>query len=291
MGDFLHQLAMLNLAECHDSLKNYSEALKWYQETYEGQFGGFGSQTTPRLHALLGMIRIYHLGLGTTKNDKFVNELLGNIKFLLGSDLVASYAFELALRNDDDMSLFWTEQAVKNGSKMALYWMGLIYETGRYGVIKNDIKAFEWYQKSAESGDIDALYKLGLMYEKGRGTTQDYERAYNLYSSIVKYSPSCTHYLNAMGHLGIMYYNGYYVSKDGQKAFDYLLTSADYCTDSDIILVLSNCYRYGVGVVENEAKATYWFEKAKEYGSETAMWLDELSKKREEIRKDIKKEW
>jgi len=47
--------------------------------------------------------------------------------------------------------------------------LGVMYETGRGGLPKDDAQAVSWYRKAADAGDARAMASLGAMYETGRG--------------------------------------------------------------------------------------------------------------------------
>ena len=277
---------MIELAQCYDSIGNYTDALKWYNEAIYGKFDPYAElDELSTARAIAGKIRIYHLGLGVQKDSKVVNTLLSEFNKVVGTYLLTTYAMEFALERDDEMTLFWTEYAVNCGSKLAEYWMGRMYEFGKYGVEKNEKMAFEWFQKAAIDGYYEAYLPLGMMYEKGKGVDKNYERAFKLYELILDYykDQSFTRLTySAMGRLGILYYYGYYVPQDHDKAYSYLRIGSELSNDSEVMRTLSSCYRY-FDNVKDEEKAEFWFEKAKAYGDETAIWLSELESKRAEL--------
>lgn len=285
---FIDQRTMVCLAECCDSIKNYTSALNWYNEVIFGKYASYAKTDEYAMaDALVGMIRLYHLGLGVQKDKSKVNSLLSLLRRILGSINVAPYAIETAINRDDEMSLFWTEYAVNNNSVIGMYRMGRIYEEGKYGIGKNDEKAFEWYQKAVDEKYIDAYFRLGLMYEKGRAVPKNYEHAYKLYMIVSDYCANIDNksYLlqEAMGRLGVMYYYGHYVDMDQDKAFGFLLDGVYSFDDAEVMKTLSSCYRYGKGTTEDVEKAEYWLAMAEKYGDETAIWLRELERTRNEI--------
>lgn len=279
---------MMKLAQCYDSIANYSNALKWYDEILTGKFDPDAKRDDVSIaRAIAGKIRILHLGLAGHKDNNLVNALLADLYKAVGAYRISSYAMDFALERDDAMTLFWTNYAVKHDSKIAKYWMGLICELGKYGVERSDAKAFEWYQKAAEDGYIDAFLPLGIMYEKGRGISQDYERAYKLYEMIIDYCANRDgkEYLNAgaMGRIGVMLYNGNHVNADRDRAFGYLQCGILRYKDPEAMRILSSCYRYGLGTKRNDNEADYWLKKAEECGDETARWLNEIANKKPDI--------
>lgn len=290
---FSDSRTMVILAECYDSIKNYTKAYNWYCEVLFGKYDPYAKINEYAMaDALVGMIRLYHLGLGVQKDQSKVNSLLS----LLRRNNVGVFAFALerAICADNEMSLFWIEYAVKFGLKLGDYWMGRICEEGKYGIEKSNEKAFDWYQKAMDDY-IDAYYRLGLMFEQGRGTAKDYERAYKYYKYIID-KHDCLNkadmsnlFLDVKGRLGIMYYYGYYVVSDQDKAFEYLYEAAPMYDDPEVMRTLSYCYSY-YDKVENKELAAHWLEMAEKYGDETARWLRELERKREVLNRTSKYE-
>lgn len=54
------------------------------------------------------------------------------------------------------------------GNVRASTMMGVIYDTGRWGVAKSPERALRWFNVAAKKGDIIAVYDLGLLYATGR---------------------------------------------------------------------------------------------------------------------------
>lgn len=282
---YMDQYTMVNLAACYDSLGNYTDALRWYSTAFTAK--SVLQEEIAEYRAIEGIIRLYHLGLGVQKDQNRVNDLLRLYERYIGSYDIARHAIEIAIKKDDDMSLFWAELSAQKGSAIGKYWMGWIYEFGKYGVEKDEAKAFEWYQKAVDEKYIDAYFRLGLMYEKGRAIPKNYEHAYQLYKIVSDYCANIDNksYLlqEAMGRLGVMYYYGHYVDMDQDKAFGFLLDGVYSFDDAEVMKTLSSCYRYGKGTTEDVEKAEYWLDMAEKYGDETAIWLRELERTRNEI--------
>ena len=55
-----------------------------------------------------------------------------------------------------------------HGNVRAATMMGVIYDTGRWGVAKNPERALRWFGVASRKGDIIALYDLGVLYATGR---------------------------------------------------------------------------------------------------------------------------
>jgi uncharacterized protein len=47
--------------------------------------------------------------------------------------------------------------------------LGLLYESARGGLAKDDAQAAGWYRQAAEAGDARGMTSLGFMYAQGKG--------------------------------------------------------------------------------------------------------------------------
>lgn len=63
------------------------------------------------------------------------------------------------------------------GDRVAQYNLGVLHETGQYGVPMDKAEAARWYRKSAEQGYENAQYNLGVLYLRGEGVAQDPQAA------------------------------------------------------------------------------------------------------------------
>ncbi|CAI2184606.1 15783_t:CDS:1, partial [Funneliformis geosporum] len=87
------------------------------------------------------------------------------------------------LTNDLDRVNYWYHKAaIDDNNKVALYNLGEIYETGKGGVHKNFIRAFEFFKNSANQGNLEAQYKVGYYYEHGI-VVEDKKKAFDLYKT------------------------------------------------------------------------------------------------------------
>jgi TPR repeat protein len=57
-----------------------------------------------------------------------------------------------------------------HGNMRAATMMGVVYDTGRWGVTKSPERALRWFNVAAKKGDIIAIYDLGVLYATGRTT-------------------------------------------------------------------------------------------------------------------------
>jgi TPR repeat protein len=66
----------------------------------------------------------------------------------------------------------------------------------------------------------------------------------------------------AMQKLGVIYRNGYGVTKDLKEAFKWFLKSAELGNSSSAMTDVGKCYRYGEGTPKDPQQAVMWFQKA-----------------------------
>ena len=103
------------------------------------------------------------------------------------------------------------------------------------------------------------------MYLQGEGVTKDYKKAYNLYVLAEKKGS-----VYATGRIGEMYYYGYYVKQNFDKAFQYLSKAASFFEGTNAMRLLAACYRYGNGTKPDQKKEEYWMKTAAAMGDEKA---------------------
>lgn len=123
--------------------------------------------------------------------------------------------------NDDDINLAWEylNKAYSLGSISAINTIGLCYLNGYTENHKKDIdKAIKYFKEAISKNYIYAYNNLGKIYEDKK----DYENAYLCYkkSALSEESWACN-------RLGLFYYNGIYVKKDINKAFEYFTIGAN----------------------------------------------------------------
>ena len=120
------------------------------------------------------------------------------------------------------------EIAAEHGVPAAQYALAICYEN----VQKDFAKAVYWFEKAiiSDPDNSDAIFELGYLYDKGLGTSQNYERAFELYQKAANAKKPV---VNAMNNFGFL-------------------------------------YQTGQGVAQDYALALYWYEKAATNGMEIA---------------------
>ena len=69
------------------------------------------------------------------------------------------------LPKDDSQAVSWFRKAVEAGDALGMANLGVMYANGQGGLPKDDSQAVSWYRKAAEAGDayaVAALKRLGV---------------------------------------------------------------------------------------------------------------------------------
>ncbi len=178
---------------------------------------------------------------------------------------------------------------------------------------RNFNDAFKWLNRAYEKGHLPVCHNLGDCYYYGNGTSQSYEKAFEVFSKGASKWPRCKY------RMSVMLREGLGVTKDSSRSTSLLKEAADAGIDkaqyqlasdfytgtireqdyanavnyfekalvskylpndvkSDICRRLSSCYRFGRGVSADEAKADEYMRKASELGDPDAKkiqsWLN-----------------
>ena len=104
---------------------------------------------------------------------------------------------------------------------MAQIYLGVMYQSGEYGVEKDAKEGLKWWLKAAEQGDGYAQTKLGGMYRKGQGVKQDDAEAVQWYRKAAEQGYAYEQYV-----LGAMYHRGEGVTKNLLAAYAWYTIAA-----------------------------------------------------------------
>ena len=105
----------------------------------------------------------------------------------------------------------------------------------------------------------DAKYSLAICYKKGRGVKEDKEKAYNLFSELMKND------IRAKNEVARMMFLGEGTEQNYEKAFkifNELKGHVPYDLDFIIDSYLGEMYFYGLGVEKNKEKGLELLENA-----------------------------
>ena len=160
------------------------------------------------------------------------------------------------------------ERAVELGNKLAMNNLARMYEYGRGGLPKDEVKAAELYERAAELGDELAMCNLAAMYEEGRGGfSKDEAKAAELYERAA--AQGCA---LAQVNLALMYeYGRGGLPKDEAKAVELYERAA---AQGDAAAQFNLALMYGEGrggLPKDEGKAVELYERAAAQGNVLAM--------------------
>lgn len=177
---------------------------------------------------------------------------------------VKGYAAE---KNDATLAVSYYRVAAALGNSTAQSNLGLMYEYGRGGVARDEVKATELYRKSADQGNASGQAYLATMYEAGRGGVPKNEvLAVELYRKAADarnaFAQTCLAVMYEQGRGGL--------PKDDEKAVE-LYQKAAASGNARAQTYLGLMYSQGRGgLLKDEAKAVELYMKGAEGGNAQA---------------------
>ena len=180
---------------------------------------------------------------------------------------------------DNKIALKKLVTLAEQGNVDASYTIGLIYEAGGKGILKDIEASVDWYKKAAEQGSIPALRRLGRYYFgffPYNNNIVNHKIAFTYYELAAEQGDA-----GAQNHLGGMYLKGQGVAKDIEQAINWYGKAADQ-GDADASYSIGLIYKDGYHG-DSEAsiipikhtlirKAFIWFTKAAEQGNKRAQF-------------------
>lgn len=155
---------------------------------------------------------------------KYANEGCKEAQFIVGRVYKRGFR-DIAI--DYDKAFVFLDKATKQDHPRAYAYLGQLYERG-YGCQLDYTKAFELFERSYELGDDMGAYCMGYDYLRGMGNVeQSYDNALEWFQK--------SEYPMAIHWLAVMYYFGYGVPVDKDKAIE-LLVNNDTIYNSPILL-------------------------------------------------------
>ena len=237
----------------------------------------------------------YAKGLGTKRNKKLSKKVLLKIEnwsdkeivsamekeqiqipgvAILYNDGALSHLFEKELNEDKIVVKF--ERAVTDGTTVpdiefqaslgkekAQAMIGKIYLYGLRNTPVNYDKAIKWLSKAVKAGNASAMCDMGYCYAYGYGVQKNIQRAWELFQKAANKGYSLAYVI-----IGNYYFIGSEnVEQNDREAAENWLTAARM---GDVIGLykLGLCYKYGIGVEQNDKEAVKWLTKSakKDYG-------------------------
>jgi len=252
---------------------NAEKALYWYKKAAEAgdmngmtnlggcYLNGFGTKQDS-VEAIIWFAKALdagNSGLRDTLETLFASLSPADSERLKQSkDSLAQYKLaEFCLDNQAyDDAISWYMQSAKGGKSKAIIWMtklGLDFLHGENGQFKNPSVAFRFFNGAAECGYQDARSLVAYCILSGNGTKKDVKKAIELYKELADEG-----YEKAIVKLGVLYYEGYDVSKDISQSIIWLLRAAEEFENIDAINYLTHIYGDTEGYI-NYTQALRWF--------------------------------
>lgn len=214
-------------------------------------------------------------------------------------------------RKDDEPKESYEERMTRlaeEGDVDACLTLGYMYLYGEGGMQSDSEKAFKYYSMAADKGDKIAMNNLGSLYYSGIGTKKDVRQAIKLFddaaklgnneaavnlafiyltsgatdnptvkSTVVKLFNQAANgdNITAQYMMGMIYYNGFGIAKNDDKAFQMLRKAASQYDEAQYQLALR--YMNAEGTPRNYGNAVANLIKAAKQGHIPSMlWLGDI---------------
>lgn len=250
----------------HDDAKYEAAKICWEKGSFdEGIRWYTESAKVPNVNAQKSLGEIYRLGKNTTKDYKKAVQIYSMnpaceddaVQLLIGQ-MYQSGGF--GLNKDEEVAYAWIRKSAERGNIEAVYYVGVALRMGK-GTVPNLGEALSWLEKAAQKDYVEAIILVGLMYANGEGTPNDEPD----YIKALQYEKRGTELgsSKAKYYLALLYYDGNGVERDFSLAFSLLLEAAQ-----DNILEamkkVAEMYEKGEGTEESIENALYWYKNAAE---------------------------
>lgn len=163
-------------------------------------------------------------------------------------------AFAQQQLSQDQLQII-TEKA-NQGNPDAQEALGMVYQSGKYGIPQDYFAAKEWYEKAIQQNKVDSMNNLANMYKNGDGIPQDYTKAIELYKKADSLGNN-----NAAYNIALMYDSGKGVTKNMAKAkewYEVAIKKGNGAAFNN----LGAMYQFGDGVPKNLTQAKEYFKQA-----------------------------
>ncbi|OPZ92571.1 MAG: Stage V sporulation protein K [Firmicutes bacterium ADurb.Bin419] len=170
------------------------------------------------------------------------------------------YFFGLQVQKNYSEAILWFKRAADLRYPKAYYYLGLCYENGGYGILRDRKKAKSCYESASKLGQRDAMAYMKAMEYDDEG---NYSAAFSLFQELD------TLHIDAKAFLGYYYLEGLGTSVDYDLAVQ-LLETASEAKHEIAMNNLGVCYEFGYGVTANKEKALELYKEAGKLGNPLA---------------------
>lgn len=195
---------------------------------------------------------------------------LGNLSAVVHLDNTGRAHREILGSGDESVFLQAYLKEAEAGDAVNMSNVGLSYQFGHYGLPQDSKKAFEWFLKSADCGNSTAMRYLSDMYFTGEGVDLDRDKSLDW---LIRASEADD--VVAKRTLAKKYYGGTRLGRDVNKVR--VLLEEIVRENPDTIwswASLAYLYKNGIGVNEDENRATKYYQKVAEFLCRGAEMLD-----------------
>lgn len=215
-----------------------------------------------------------YLGVMTFEDERMEDEMEEEAEAVNSQEetvwqMVWEYRNIKAVLCDDDSSeaekgeaVHALEQLWGRGFTVAAHQLGKCWRDG-LGVLPDDEQAELWFRRSAEAGNDFSQYALGKLLQSENRITEAvtwYEKAAEQGNQYAAY------------RLGKLYLTGEVVSKDTEKAVEYLTASAER-GNQYAQYTLGKLYLMGRDVPHDKEEAVYWLAQSAAQGNQYAQFF------------------
>lgn len=154
------------------------------------------------------------------------------------------------------------------------YNQGYFYYTGTNGRPKDHKKASQYFVKAAELGVSEAMNYIGLMYESGDVFEKSYKKAVEWFLKAIRTDNGNRF---AAKNMARMYYNGFGLPKDMEKAYVYAHAATVLGVSALDISYAQSCYLTGCILLEHYKKyseSVMYFKAAAAHGNIPEAWFN-----------------
>lgn len=170
------------------------------------------------------------------------------------------------IKPDNEKGIALIKKGFERGKSYCALIMGDFYRFGLHGIKQDIDKSIEWYKKGVEANQVNCMIKLSEIYfvEKSDTILGRYcnpNQGIKLLKKAMKHGSG-----KAYNRMGYIYYNGEYVEKNDEKAFD-CYKKATELNSSDGAYNLGHAYINGTGCEKNVNKGIETWTKAADLGN------------------------
>ena len=245
--------------------KNMNEAIDWYKKgAHKGNV---------KAMATYGALISRGFALGSDKDAfKWIEKAAKKDYDFAQYNLGYCYKSGLGVERDYEKAYEYFQKAADQGNVAAQNSVGIAFLKGE-GVPMDYEKAFGYFLKSAENGNPAAFNNVARCYALGQGTPENPIEAMKWYEKSAMSNDAVAQFL-----CGAIYYKGesrmftgLTAPLDYDKAVRYFQMVLDNKRTTDDVRgesyrMLGACYRFGRGVVADEAEADRLTQLAAKYG-------------------------